>query len=126
MVTPKSPMAFICSTMASGYSSACSSSDATGTTSRSTKRRTAPISSSRTSGSVPVVCVIARHAIPFESDQVVGEGDLDHPHDAVDDGREQPVDERLQHVRVLGPHLETVHHLVLEEHGKRDDERGHE
>src|SRR5205085_8885558 len=39
---------------AAGYSSACSSSDATGSTSRSTKRRTVPTSSARTSGSVAI------------------------------------------------------------------------
>ena len=39
-------------TISAGYSSACSRSDATGITSRSTKRRTVPTSSARISGSV--------------------------------------------------------------------------
>jgi len=52
MVMPKRPSAFICSTIASGYASACSSSDATGITSRATHRRTVAIISSRISGSV--------------------------------------------------------------------------
>jgi hypothetical protein len=51
-VTPNSPRSRIPSTIAAGYSSACSRSEATGSTSRSTKRRTVPMSSARTSGSV--------------------------------------------------------------------------
>src|SRR5947209_6555896 len=108
MVMPNRPIAFICSTTASGYSSACSSSEATGSTSRATNRRTVAISSSRTSGSVAVVGLIARHASPVEVDQLVGEGDLDHPDDAVERGGDQPVDDRFQVVRVLGPDLEPV------------------
>ena len=54
MVTPNSPRSRMPSTIAAGYSSACSSSDATGSTSRSTKRRTVPTSSARTSGSVAI------------------------------------------------------------------------
>src|SRR5438067_10702647 len=45
-------MAFMCSTRAWGYSSACSRSDATGSTSLVTKVRTAATSSSARAGSV--------------------------------------------------------------------------
>src|SRR5579872_1947982 len=41
IVAPKSPSSFMVATSACGYSSACSSSDADGITSRSTNRRTA-------------------------------------------------------------------------------------
>src|ERR1700729_2525077 len=52
MVTPKSPRARICSTMASGKVSERSRSAATGMTSRATKRRTVSMISERTSTSV--------------------------------------------------------------------------
>src|SRR5271154_3900441 len=52
MVTPKRPSARICSTMASGKVSVRSRSEATGMTSRSTKRRTVSMISDRTSSSV--------------------------------------------------------------------------
>src|SRR5262245_15937614 len=52
IVIPKRPSSFICSTIFSGYSSACSISVATGMTSRAMKRRTVSISSWRVSGSV--------------------------------------------------------------------------
>src|SRR5215207_5191946 len=52
---PNRPIAFICSTMSTGNSSACSNSLATGSTSRSTQRRTVARSSSRTSWSMVVV-----------------------------------------------------------------------
>src|ERR1700722_3501569 len=52
MVTPKRPSARICSTIFSGYVSVRSRSEATGMTSRSTKRRTVSMISDRTSSSV--------------------------------------------------------------------------
>src|ERR1700679_2767431 len=52
MVTPKRPRSRICSTMASGKVSERSRSDATGMTSRATKRRTVSMISDRTSSSV--------------------------------------------------------------------------
>src|SRR5277367_1124906 len=52
MVTPKRPSARICSTIFSGYVSERSRSEATGMTSRSTKRRTVSMISERTSSSV--------------------------------------------------------------------------
>src|ERR1700722_20702879 len=55
MVTPKSPRARICSTMASGKVSERSRSEATGMTSRATKRRTVAMISDRTSSSVAAV-----------------------------------------------------------------------
>src|SRR3954454_17005412 len=52
MVSPNNPISRIWATIASGNSSACSSSTACGSTSRSTKRRTLPTISPRSSGSV--------------------------------------------------------------------------
>jgi len=52
IVTPNSPRSRMVATSASGYSSACSMSDATGNTSRSTKRRTVAIISSRIAASI--------------------------------------------------------------------------
>src|SRR3954452_9482387 len=52
---PNRPNAFICSTIASGYVSECSSSDACGMTSLRTHSRTVPTSSSANSGSVTVL-----------------------------------------------------------------------
>ena len=52
MVTPKRPIAFICSTMAVGKVSVRSSSDATGMTSRSTNLPTVSMISDRTASSV--------------------------------------------------------------------------
>src|SRR3954454_4956514 len=54
MVSPNNPISRICATIASGNSSACSSSIARGCTSRATKRRTLPTISAQSSGSVGV------------------------------------------------------------------------
>src|SRR3984957_20416056 len=78
MVTPKSPRARICSTMASGKVSERSRSEATGMTSRATKRRTVSMISDRTSSSVAPVfgllmAPITIHFVGVDAESQFGE-----------------------------------------------------
>ncbi len=65
---PNSPMSRIWATMSVGKASSCSRSDATGMTSRATKRFTVSMISRRTSGSVGVVTAMTRTVAGHEVD----------------------------------------------------------
>src|SRR3984957_3296712 len=78
MVTPKSPRARICSTMATGKVSDRSRSEATGMTSRATKRRTVSMISERMSSSVAptfglLMAPIIIHFVGVDAESQFGE-----------------------------------------------------
>src|SRR3954453_9855988 len=74
MREPNRPNAFICSTIASGYVSVCSSADACGITSLRTHSRTVATSSSANSGSVTALSKLRQRVGHKGLDPVVGEG----------------------------------------------------
>src|ERR1700729_1815954 len=106
MVTPKSPRARICSTMASGKVSDRSRSEATGMTSRATKRRTVAMISDRTSSSVPagrelLIAPITIHFAGVDAESQFGEECFPMATSLMHSGLESAAETLPDHVAVL-------------------------
>src|SRR3984885_5747159 len=106
MVTPKSPRACICSTMASGKVSDRSRSEATGMTSRATKRRTVSMISDRTSSSVATVfgllmAPITIHFLGVDAESQFGEECFPMATSLMHRGLESAAEKLPDHVAVL-------------------------
>src|ERR1700677_3498372 len=104
MVTPKRPSVRICSTMVSGYVSERSRSEATGMTSRSTKRRTVSMISDRTSSSVAagrglLIAPITIHFAGVDAESQFGEECFPMATSLMHHGLESAAERDPDHVR---------------------------